>query len=119
MKSNEREIRLYYDPESNSGRMTLAYAKSLSVHVSTYAFDKAPSTSTEWKEILNGLGVSPKDILNKAHPDYQNNIKGKEYDDEGWINIILHNKHLIKAPIAIKGKRAILCQTPTDVYKLV
>lgn len=119
MITNERELKLYYDPESNSGRMTVAYAKSLSVHVSTYAFDKVPSTSTGWKEILNALGLEAKDILNKAHPYYQANIRGKEYDEEGWINIVKHNSQLIKAPIAMKGNRAILCQTPTDVYKLV
>jgi hypothetical protein len=32
--------------------------------------------------------------------------------------VIAHNPHLLKAPIAIFNGRAVLCQTPTDLFKL-
>ncbi|MBK8393330.1 MAG: hypothetical protein IPL23_30475 [Saprospiraceae bacterium] len=49
---------------------------------------KSHNTSTAWKTILNQLNIHPKLLLNKAHPDYQNNLRGKEFDHEGWLNVI-------------------------------
>lgn len=118
MKTNPREILIYYHPQSSSGKKTIAHAKSISQHVKTFAFDNNPSTNTSWRMILNSLDIEPKQLLDKSHPDYQRNIRGKEFDNEGWLDVIQRNPHLIKAAIAIKGKEAVFCINPTDVYKL-
>lgn len=118
MKTNPREILLYYNPESSTGKKTLAHARSISPHVKTYAYAKNPSTNTSWQMILSSLEMDPKQLLDKSHPEYQKNIKGKEFDVTGWLDILQRNPHLIKAPIAIKGNEAVLCVNPTDVYKL-
>ena len=68
--------------------------------------------------ILRSLDVHPKDLLNKAHPYYQENIRGREFDEEDWLTVLAKNPELIKAPIAVRGRRAILCNNPTDIYKL-
>jgi len=119
MKTNPREILLYYNPESSGDKKTVAHAKGVSRHVKSYSLDKNPSTTTSWKMILDALGMHPKDLLNKADPEYRRTIKGKEFNDEDWLDILLKNPHLIKAPIAIRGDRAILCTNATDIYRLV
>lgn len=118
MKTNPREILLYYNSTSSSDRKTLAMAMSVSKHVRSYDHARAPGTTTTWKMILSKLDVHPKSLMNKAHPDYQNNIRGKELNYEGWLQVLMRNPQLIKAPIAIKGNQVQLCETPTDVYKL-
>ena len=119
MKTHSREILIYYNPESSADRKTVAHARAMVPHIKTYAFNRAPSTETSWQQILKALGLPHKEILNKAHPYYQANIRGREFDAECWIKIIKKNPELLKAPIAIRGSRAILCLTPTDIYKLV
>ncbi len=117
-KTNNREIVIYYNHDSLSDRKTLAFAKSTGNHIRSYTHDKAPSTSTGWNTILTNLKMEPKEILNKAHPEYQSKIRGKEFYNQGWMSLIQKNPHLIKAPIAMKGNRAILCINPTDIYRL-
>ena len=118
MRTNQREIMIYYNPESNSDRKTVAHAQGMSPHIKTYAHSKSPSTSTSWQMILKYLDVHPKDLLNKAHPYYQKNIRGKEFNEEDWVTVISNNPDLIKAPIAVRGRRAVICNNPTDIYKL-
>ena len=118
MKTNQREILIYYNPESSSDRQTVAHAKSIVPYIKRYSFKQAPITATIWRQILESLNLHPKEILNKAHPYYQANIRGREFDEEGWIHVLQHNPDIIKAPIAIRGRTAILCLTPTDIYKL-
>jgi len=119
MKTHQREILIYYNPESNSDRKTVAFAQSLAPHVRSYAFGKTPSTGTSWQMILKSLDLHPKELMNKAHPFYQKHIRGREFDAESWVNVLRYNSNLIKAPIAIRGNRAILCTNPTDIYRLI
>ena len=119
MKTNQREILIYYDPTSSNDRKTVAHAQGLVSHVKAYSYDKAPSTTTSWRQILAALNMHPKDLMNKAHPYYQANIRGREFDDEDWLNVIRYNPALLKAPIAIRGNRAVLCTNATEVYKLM
>jgi len=71
-----------------------------------------------WRDILDMLGLEPKHLLNKADPKYQKEIRGKSFDEEGWLNVLVNNPCLIKAPIAIMHDHAVLCITPKDIYKL-
>ncbi|MCB0634607.1 MAG: hypothetical protein R2824_35540 [Saprospiraceae bacterium] len=119
MKTHYREIMIYYNPDSSSDRKTVAHAQSVSRHIKTYAYKCTPSTGTSWHQIIQALGKHPKELLNKAHPYYQEHIRGREFDDESWINVIRYNPEILKAPIAVRGRRAIVCSTPTDIYKLM
>jgi len=119
MKTNPREILIYYNPGSDRDRKTVAYARGMAPHVRTYAFGKTPSTKTSWQTILKSLDMHPKELLNKADPYYQANIAGKEFNREGWLKVLERNPNLIKAPIAIRGTRAVLCNGAADVTRLV
>jgi len=119
MKTHAREIQIYYNPESSTHRSTIAYAKSVARHIKSYAFHQTPSTGTSWQQIIKALDLEdPKMLLNKADPYYQEHLRGRDFSEECWIKIIQKNPDLIKAPIAMRGNRAIICSTPTDIYKL-
>lgn len=118
MKTNPREILIYYNPGSSSDRKAIAYAKVLSHHVRYFSHFQANCTSTQWRGILDKLELEPKRLFNKAHPEYQTTLKGKEFDDEGWLDVIKNNPHLLRSPIAIKGKKAVMCDSPTDILRL-
>jgi arsenate reductase len=119
MKTHQREILIYYNPESSNDRKTVAHAQSLVPYIRTFAFDKAPSNGTSWRQILKSLDMHPKELLNKAHPYYQSDLRGRDFDEADWVNVLRYNPSLLKAPIAIRGEKAILCTTATDVYKLM
>ena len=118
MKTNTREVLVFYNPESSEDRKTVAYAHTLSRHVKAYNYASASTTEMNWRSLITNLRVHPKDLFNKAHPDYQQSIRGREFDDEGWLNILVRNPHLIRKPIAICGRRVVLCNTPTDIYRI-
>ncbi len=119
MKTHQREILIYYHHNSSDHRKTVAHAKGLTKHLKTFAFGQTPSTSTSWQMILKALDAHPKELLNKAHPFYQQHIRGREFDKVSWLNILARNPELIKAPIAIRGNRAVICTQPTDIYQLM
>lgn len=119
MKTHDREILLFYHQDSSTDRRTLANAMTMTKHIKAFDFGKISTSGMSWFNILEDLDIHPKELLNKAHPYYRLHIKGKEFDEEGWIKVLSKNTDLIKYPIAIRGTRKLVCQTPTDILKLI
>jgi len=118
MKTHPNEILVYYDRETSVGKKVLALARSVSNHVKEIEYKKNNITPSLMKGLLKQLDLRPKDLLNRAHPFYQKHIQGGDFDSEGWLNILIQNPELIRSPIVIRGKEAVLCDNPTDIYKL-
>ena len=112
------ELLFLFDGASASAKRTLAFAQTVSNHVHEMDYNHSPLTKTSWQELLNLLQMDPKELLNKAHPEYQEKIQGHDFSMDDWLDILVHNPHLLKAPIAVKDDRAILCERPKDVLKL-
>jgi arsenate reductase (glutaredoxin) len=118
MKMHPNELYFYYNPDHHIDKQMRAYAQTIANHINEINLEKEPITTTGWRSILEKLNLRPKDLLNRAHPDYQKMIAGKSWDDEGWLNILTRYTHLIKAPIAIKKDKAVLCLSINDIFKL-
>lgn len=118
MKLHPNEIYFYYDASNSKSKKARAYAYSVANHVNEFPFHTARLTTTQWRQILDRLKLRPKDLLNRAHPDYQRLIAGRTFEDEGWLNILIRHSYLIKGAIAVKGNRAVLCDRPEDIFRL-
>jgi arsenate reductase (glutaredoxin) len=118
MRLHPDEMFFYYDANCSKCKKTKAYAYSITNHVNEHTFQKDTLSETRWHELLELLQLRPKDLLNRAHPDYQKYIAGHSFDDEGWLNILKKRPYLIKGAIAVKNNKAVLCQTPQDIFKL-
>ncbi|WP_226389153.1 arsenate reductase family protein [Penaeicola halotolerans] len=118
MKTHPNELFFYYAPESNGSKQTRAMAYAITRHVNEFNFQKERLTSTAWRTLLNLLGLRAKDLLNRAHPEYQAKIAGHDFNDEDWINILINHPYMLKAPIAVKNNHAVLCKSPNDILKL-
>lgn len=118
MKFSRDEIWIYCDENSSEGKKTVGYAKGFSNNVNVFDYSKKKFTPRIWNDLLRMLGCKAKDLLDKSNPLYQEKVKGRDFEGYDWINIIINNPELMRAPIAIKSDKAIICNTPTDVLKL-
>ena len=115
---NTKELTLVYDSTSSEGRKALAYAYSLATKVNRQDVSAVSLSTTFVRQVLKQLNLRPKDLLNRAHPYYQTNLRGRDLDAEGWLQVLAHNPLLLKAPIALHGNRAVLCEPASLIYTL-
>ena len=116
--SSEQEIQLYIKLDCSKSKKAIACAKSHSNNVSMIYLSKTRGTGTIWENILTKLQMSPKQLLDKSQPYYQENIKGRDFEKRDWINLLMNNPDLVRSPIVVRGKRAIFLDNPTDIYKI-
>lgn len=118
MKNHPNELFFYYNPVQSGEKQARAYARSVSNNINEINIQKERITTTGWRRILTKLNLRAKDLLNRSHPEYQSRIAGRTWDEESWLHILANSPHLVKAPIAIKRDKAVLCVTPLEVLKL-
>ncbi len=115
---NAKELTLVYDSTTNEGRKALAYAYSLATKVNKQDVSEVKLSTTFVRQVLKQLKLRPKDILNRAHPFYQQHLRGRDFTAEGWLDVLSHNPTLLKAPIALHGDSAVLCEPASLIYTL-
>ncbi|MDH5399994.1 MAG: glutaredoxin [Cyclobacteriaceae bacterium] len=118
MQFHPNELLIYFDPATPTGKKTLAYGSSISNNQNALNWNKVKLTATLWKEVVNLLGLRPKDLLNRSHPEYQAKVRGGTFNMTGWLEILAKNPQLLRAPIAIYRNKAVLCIRPQDILKL-
>jgi arsenate reductase len=118
MQFHPNELFLLYHPQTNVGKQTKALALDICSHINEIDAGKEKLSPTYWKEIVSMLGLAPNELLDHSHPDYQSKVAGNEYTMNGWLDVLSHYQHLLKAPVAIYRGKATLCQTPTDIMRL-
>ncbi len=118
MQFHNNELFLLYNPQSTVGKQTKALALDICTNINTIDANREKLSPMYWKEIVGMLGMQPNDLLDHSHEDYKTMVAGKEYTMNGWLEVLSHYAHLLRAPIAIYHGKAALCQTPTDIMRL-
>ncbi|MGN7513296.1 MAG: arsenate reductase family protein [Allomuricauda sp.] len=115
--TNNREINLYYNAETNKGMQTLAYLQSSKNKVLDVDLSKTKVTGTQWTELAKRLGKSIKELINTEHPDFINDY-GKNHNlqsDEDWLKVLENNPKVVTQPILVQGDKAVQIDTPSEV----
>ena len=116
--TSERQITVYYSSRSERVKQALAYARTKGIAVLEIDISKTPLTGTQIAEIAAMLNIPISDLVNQEHPAYSEKFIHRDLNEEDWITMIKENPEILRQPIAIRGKVAILVETPTDIIRV-
>lgn len=118
MEFNPKEITVIYDLNKRGGREALAYAKQMAQNVNEIDVSRQPLTRTQLAELMEKLNVSVEEMIDKKDDLYHEKYQGVDMDENGWLEVLVHNPSMIKTPIGILGKKAIICDLPNRILEL-
>lgn len=116
--TSNRQITLFYDPNTQRGKETLAYATAEGLAIQAIDLTKTELTGTQIKELASKLCMKVSELVNQDHPNYSNNFEHHELSTEDWIKMIQHNPTIMKQPIAMHGEKTKLIETPTQIISI-
>lgn len=119
MKVSSNEILIYFHPRHAIINKLTALAKTITPHVHLVDAEHTNYSTLNWKQILDWMhSDDPTVCMDKASHYYKSFVEGKEYSFEDLIHILSHRPELLIGPIVISGHKAVLCDSPDDVFKL-
>ena len=113
-------LKILHNPRCSKSRQTLAILceNGIDVDIIEYLKD-APSEKT-LRQIINILGIKPRELLRKGEVVYkENNLRREDFTDDDLIQFMLDNPILIERPIVYDDKRAVIGRPPDNVLKLI
>lgn len=119
MHFRKDELLLIYNAENARDRQTLAYALGITSKINRQEINSVRVSPSLFVYAVQKLGWDVKRLLNKADVEYQHHHRGHEYPIKMWFEAIRKRPSLLRAPIAILGDNAVVCDSPTDVMKLL
>lgn len=113
------ELTLLYNANNARDRQTLAMALAITPKINRQEVNSVNISATLFKVMIDRLEIDPKRLLNKADVEYQRLYRGSEYDAETWLRTIVNRPQLLRAPVAMFRGSAMICDTPTSIFRLV
>lgn len=112
-------INLYYHPNHINSRKCIAIANANKAAVQAIDIEKTRISQTHWSEMAELLNISVIDMVDLEHDKVVSKFgKVPEIDEFSALKIIQNNPEVVKAPVAIRGQKAVFAKNSRDILKL-
>lgn len=109
---------IYHNPRCRKSREGIAYLDEKSKTYQVREYLKDPLSKNELQVLVDRLGIKPSELLRKGEKIYKDQYKGKDIQEEQWIEIMLEHPQLIERPIIDNGKRAVIGRPKEEIDKV-
>ena len=111
-------LKIYHNPRCQKSRCGLEYLKSKGIEVEIRDYLKEPLSRQELNNLLLKLNISPDQLVRTQEDYFKKELKGRNFNTEEWITILLENPKLIQRPI-VEGKyKAVVAIPAEEVLRL-
>lgn len=118
-KKSNMEFKFIYDSNQIKEREAYGYAKSLDQHfINAIDLSKETLTERQWAEIAQKLNVTIQELIDENNDYYQDELKGKEFDEHDLLRLIKDHPQIIKTPIIDSEKHAKFIKSPYDFNEM-
>lgn len=108
-------IKIYHNPRCRKSREGLEYLKSKDVDFEMVEYLKTGISIEELDEILLKSNLKPADLVRTQEEIYRKELKGRQFTDAEWKQIISENPKLLQRPIVVSKRKAVLAQPPENI----
>ena len=112
-------VKIYHNPRCKKSRAGLEYLEKKTGEFTKIEYLKTGLSEEEIREMLTSLKISPSELVRTQEAVYKKELKGKQFSDDEWIAIIAKNPKLLKRPVVISGKDAVIGDPPGNIDKII
>ncbi len=111
---------IFHNPRCSKSRQTLELLNENGVSPEIVKYLETPPSAEELKDILDMLGISPRELMRKGEAEYkEQGLADENLTDEELIMAMVKTPRLIERPIVVKGNKAALGRPPVAVLDIL
>lgn len=113
-------ITIYHNPRCSKSRATLQLLQEKGIESTIIEYLKTPPSADELEEILNKLGMEPRDLMRKGEDAYREaGLDNPALDREALIAAMVEHPILIERPIVLSKGKAAIGRPPERVLEIL
>lgn len=118
MYLEKNELTIIYNSNHYKSRQTLSIAKSMARKINVQDITNERFSMSLFCFLMSRSKFSPQQLVNKADPYYQNQLKKTQYSVEDWFYILKNKPSIFINPIVKFKDKISICLTPSDILKI-
>jgi arsenate reductase len=113
-------VTIFHNPRCGKSRQTLQLLQAQGIEPEIIEYLKNPPSAQELEDILQKLGMEPRELMRKKEPDYKNNDLGNaSLDRQALITAMVNHPILIERPIVLANGKAAIGRPPESVLAIL
>jgi arsenate reductase (glutaredoxin) len=112
-------LKIYHNPRCKKSREGLNFLQSKTSNFQIIEYLKEGLTVNQIKEILLKTNLKPVDLIRTQEDIYKKELKGKKFNDDEWIDIIIENPILLRRPVVVGKHKAVLAHPAEIIDKIL
>ncbi|WP_266181785.1 arsenate reductase (glutaredoxin) [Dyella humicola] len=113
-------VRIYHNHRCSKSRATLALLEAQGQVCEVINYLDTPPSSAELTQLLDMLGMTPRDLMRKGEPEYSElGLDDPSLDDTSLIAILASHPRLIERPIVVANGKAVIGRPPEAVLAIL
>ena len=113
-------VTIYHNPRCGKSRQTLQLLKERGVEPEVIEYLKTPPNAEELDDILQKLGMQPRELMRKKEAEYKANVlDDAALDRAALIAGMVNHPILIERPIVIANGKAAIGRPPETVLAIL
>ncbi len=114
------QVKIYHNPRCSKSRQTLQLLQEHDVDPEVIEYLKTPPDISTLKQILQQLGISPRDLMRKKEAEYkENQLDDPNLTDAQLIEAMLEHPKLIERPIVVTDRGVAIGRPPEKVLEVL
>ncbi|TAN66334.1 MAG: arsenate reductase (glutaredoxin) [Methylobacter sp.] len=111
---------IYHNPRCGKSRQTLQLLQQQGIEPEIIEYLKTPPTAQQLDDILQKLGMEPRELMRKKEADYKaNGLDDASLDRQTLITGMVNHPILIERPIVIADDKAALGRPPEAILAIL
>ena len=113
-------VTIYHNPRCSKSRQTLALLRDKGTEPEIIEYLKTPPGKKELKDMLEKLGLSPRELMRKKEAAYKDNqLDDESLSDDQLLDAMIEHPVLIERPIVLANNKAIIGRPPESVLDIL
>ncbi|MPM85996.1 putative protein YfgD [bioreactor metagenome] len=112
------KISVYHNPRCRKSRAGLDLVKTKTNEIEIIDYLNTGITPAALKKLTQQLNMNVTDLIRTQEDYYKKELKGKNFSDEEWLQIIAENPKLLRRPVVVKGNKAAIVESVDDLERL-
>jgi arsenate reductase (glutaredoxin) len=113
-------VKIYHNPRCGKSRQTLQLLHEQGIEPEIIEYLKTPPSAGELNDILQKLGMEPRDLMRKKEAEYKaSGLDDESLDRQTLINEMINHPILIERPIVVTNNKAAIGRPPESVLAIL
>lgn len=113
-------VTIYHNPRCSKSRETLKLLEEKGIQPEVVEYLKHPPTTEQLTDILNKLGLQPRQLMRTQEAEYkENGLDDKSLSDAELIAAMIRIPKLIERPIVLANGKAAVGRPPENVLNIL